>query len=105
MTSPNSFKQRTDYILMMHYIDTMLAKSVAEPVPGSILLGKKYAAFSKQRIEEFLCNPDILEELQKQAQIDLEIIRKDCEKRAYWSQNVADNDYMSSMIQDFVNSV
>jgi hypothetical protein len=103
--SSNALKQRTDYKLMMHYIDSMLAKPIAEPVPGSILLGKKYAAFYKKRIEEFLCNPDILEELQKQAQIDLEAIQKDCEKRAYWSQNVADNDYMISMIQDFVLSI
>ena len=97
----------SDYKHMMHYIDAMLAKDDSEL--GSIILGKKYALYYKQEITTMLAsekiNTDMLEQLQTKVRVDLEFIRKDCEKRMYYSQNVADNDYMMSMILDFILSL
>jgi len=99
-------KEQTDYKIMIHYIHKILYKNTNSPVPGSIVLGQKYAKFYLDEINEMLSleevDVNILVKLNARVRPDLEFIRKDCENRLYWSEDVEDNNSMMSMITDFI---
>jgi hypothetical protein len=103
-----SVKLQNDYLIMKEYIDAMLQKETANHthLPGSIILGKKYATMYHNEINKMLSSEyldkTILQELYKKVLLDLQIIREDCKKRMYWSKDVNENDQMMSMIVDFI---
>jgi hypothetical protein len=96
-------KKQQDYIITMRLINDMLAKE--DTGAGSIKLGKKYAQFYFDKINDMLStremNNDIYKELNEKVKIDLELIRADCKKRVQ-TQNSIDNNNMMSMIIDFI---
>ena len=101
----NLIREQIDYKMMMNCINKMLEKN-KDPMPGSIILGKKYANFYLNHINKMLelecINKNILEMLCKKVEPDLDFIRKDCERRMYYSEDVKDNDNMMSIILDFI---
>jgi hypothetical protein len=101
-------KNQLDYIITMQHINTMLSKNEVPPVPGSILLGKKYANNYKTRIDKMLIceniDMDLLKEMQSQVKTDLAVIKADTAFRAY-IQNARDNSDMMHMILDFILSI
>jgi hypothetical protein len=102
----NNIKFQPDYFETMRLIDLMISKEVS--ISGSVVIGKKYAEYYKEKIEKML-QPDyidlmLLEELKKKVVVDLEYIREDNQKR-FASKNTFDNDRMMSMILDFILSI
>lgn len=101
-------KQQQDYLITMQLIDTMLSKNEVPPVPGSILLGKKYANNYKTRIDKMLANEyidtDLLEEMQSQVQTDLAFIKADTAFRGH-VKHARDNSDMMHMILDFILTI
>lgn len=97
-----------DYIITMNLINNILAKDETPPTPGSILIGKKYANRYKKRIEMMLTNEyidmDILEEMQREVETDLKVIKADTAFRGHIS-NARDNSDMMHMILDFILSI
>ena len=69
---------------------------------GSIRLGKKYAQFYFEKINEMLSseemNEDIWKELKEKVEGDLKLIRDDCQ-RSVRSQHTIDNNNMMSFIR------
>ena len=102
-----SVKSQTDYIMTMQYINNMLEKVIPDPplIPGSILVGKKYASKYNEEITKMLSSEyidkDILKKLSEDVRVDLDYIRTDCKKRVY-SDHVQDNNNMISIILDFI---
>lgn len=101
-------KNQQDYLITMQLIDTMLSKNENPPVPGSILIGKKYANNYKTRIERMLIceniDMDLLKEMQSQVQTDLAIVKADTAFRGH-IQNARDNSDMMHMILDFILTI
>lgn len=101
-------KNQPDYIITMNLINMMLSKNENPPVPGSILLGKKYANNYKKRIEMMLMNEyidmDLLKEMQREVETDLKVIKADTAFRGHVS-NARDNSDMMHMILDFILSI
>lgn len=102
-----TIKEQTDYKKMMEYINKMVNKK--ESPAGSVILGKKYANFYLNEINEMLSLEDIdkniFTKLSEKVSPDLIFIREDCQRRMYWSEDVQDNDNMMSMITDFILSL
>ena len=101
-------KQQQDYSITMNLIDTMLAKNENPPVPGSILVGKKYANSYKTRIDKMLVSENIdmnlLEEMQSQVETDLKVVKADTAFRGL-VPHARDNSDMMHMILDFILSI
>ena len=109
MTESKIVIEQLDYIQTMKLIEYMLAKTSNKI--GSVILGKEYALYYKTEISKLLeseyINIEILNELKLKVVIDLETIRNDCKRRFSYTDdnnvcNVADNNYMMSMISDFI---
>lgn len=101
-------KNQQDYLITMQLIDSMLAKNDVPLVPGSILLGKKYANNYKTRINKMLVNEyidmDLLKEMQSQVKTDLAVIKADTAFRGH-VQHARDNSDMMHMILDFILTI
>jgi hypothetical protein len=96
---------QSDYKIVMN----MINKTVNTDGPnGSISVGKYYAIKYKDMINNMLCqdelNVDVLNELLSIVDSDLIDVRLDCNRRIR-SSYTESNDYMMSMITDFVKSI
>ena len=101
-----SVMEQIDYIKTMQLINEMLSKTNNKF--GSVQIGQYYAKFYLEKINQMLIseyiNNEILNELQLTVEIDLEFIRNDCNRRIN-HKDVHDNNYMMSMILDFILSL
>ena len=106
MTPSKLITEQADYIQTMKLINEMLSKTNNNL--GSVQIGQKYAKFYLENINQMLnseyINIQFLNELKKIVVIDLEFIRDDCNKRIN-HKDVNDNNYMMSMILDFILSL
>jgi len=101
-----NIKFQPDYLATMRLINHMIKKE--KSISGSVVIGKEYAEYYKDKIERML-QPDfidmmILEKLKKKVVLDLEFIREDNKKR-FANKHTFDNDIMMSMILDFIISL
>ena len=103
MTTSETVYTQYDYIQTIEWINKINNKP--NKSFGSVILGKKYATFYSEKINEMLIskyiNIQILEELKTKIKEDFEIIINDCNKRIQ-HQDVLDNKYMISIILDFI---
>jgi hypothetical protein len=101
-------KNQLDYSITMQLINNMLSKNEVPPVPGSILIGKKYANSYKTRIDKMLIceniDTNLLEEMQSQVQTDLKVVKADTAFRGF-VPHARDNSDMMHMILDFILSI
>ena len=70
-----SVKSQTDYIITMQYINNMLEKVIPDPqlVPGSILVGKKYATKYNEEIKNMLSSEYIDKDILKKLSEDVRV--------------------------------
>ena len=103
-----NIKQQSDYIVMINYMNNMIAKSEQQPTPGSIIIGKKYALSYMQRINSMLeseyLDMDIMKDLKREIRTDIKVVEADTAFRGY-VQNAKDNVKMMCMIADFILSL
>ena len=101
----DNVKNQNDYKIVMDMIDIMLNTNGPQ---GSIALGKYYAKKYKDMFSEMLSGEKIKLEILNNALAtvdgDLRDVRNDCRRRIR-SSFTDQNDYMMSMITDFVKSI
>jgi len=106
-----SIMEQIDYNSTMQLINEMLLKTNIKF--GSVQIGQIYAKFYLEQINKMLIseyiNIEILNELKLKVKSDLEFIRNDCNRRIRIinvnDKDINDNNYMMSMILDFILSL